>query len=154
LRKERKIVTEDFFVGMEGLESVAEESRTAETLRRLLDISQSLNAILDLDELLMQVMVHAVEVAGAERGFLMLLDGAGQLDVRATHRMSGVEVAAVEREVSHSIIQEVIRIQQPLRVVHAAEDERFANRSSVLELGLKSVLCAPLAAKGALIGVM
>jgi len=147
-------MNENFFDGMEDLEGVAGDPRCAKALGRLLDISQAINAILDLDKLLAQVMVHAVEVVGAERGFLMLLDDAGQLDVRTAHRMSGVEVAAVEREVSHSIIQEAIRIQQPLRVVHVAENERFAKRASVIELGLKSVLCAPLMAKGALIGVM
>ena len=59
-------------------------------LDALYRVSQSLGLSLNLDEVLNQVMDAIIELTGAERGFLTLLDSTtGELSLRAARNIEG-----------------------------------------------------------------
>jgi len=129
-------------------------STDAEKLRKLLQISTVVNSTLQLEPLLGLVMDQVIEISKAEGGFLILVNQEGRLDFRVARNMGKGEIEDAQSEVSHTIIEEVIRKRSPLLIEDASQDERFARRSSVLDLKLKSIMCVPLISRGKVIGLV
>ncbi len=129
-------------------------STDAEKLRKLLQISTVVNSTLQLEPLLGLVMDQVIEISKAEGGFLILVNQEGRLDFKVARNMGKGEIEDAQSEVSHTIIEEVIRERSPLLVKDASQDGRFALKSSVQDLKLKSIMCVPLISKSRLIGLV
>jgi len=129
-------------------------SKDAEKLRKLLQISTVMNSTLQLEPLLGLVMDQVIEISKAEEGFLILVNQEGRLDFKVARNMGKGEIEDAQSEVSHTIIEEVIRKRSPLLVKDASQDEMFALKSSVQDLKLKSIMCVPLISKSQLIGLV
>jgi signal transduction histidine kinase len=128
-----------------------QESRLAALYR----VSQSLGLTLDQNEVLNQVMDAIIELTGAERGFLTLIDSAtGELHLRAARNMEGENLQSEDMEVSRTVIQSVIETEQGVVTTDAQTDPRFAGQQSVVFHSLRSILCAPLRSSGKIIGVI
>jgi PAS domain S-box-containing protein len=102
-------------------------------------------------------MVIAVEHAGAERGLLILPRG-DQLWVQATGRKA-VEVnlrqtLVASTELPLSILQYVIRTQQPVISNDASREKLFSADEYVASVHVRSVLCLPLIRQVKLVGVL
>jgi len=128
--------------------------KDAERLRKLLEISGVVNSTLQLEALLGLVMDQVIEISKAEGGFLILVNQEGRLDFKVARNMGKGEIEDAQSEVSHSIIEEVIRKRSPLLIEDASQDGRFALKSSVQDLKLKSIMCVPLISKSRLIGLV
>jgi transcriptional regulator with GAF, ATPase, and Fis domain len=94
-----------------------------------------------------------VEVSGADKGFLILLE-AGARTVRAARNLARETIEATVENVSDSIIQQVVESRRPLIVADALHDAHWSESSSVVNLKLCSVMCAPLMQKGEVFGVI
>jgi signal transduction histidine kinase len=117
-------------------------------------ISQTLNSSLDPNEVLNAAMDTVLEFMRAQRGFIMLSDrDSGDLRVQVSRNIDPNEAADVQ-QVSRTVIRQVIEQRQPVLTLNAQNDPRFAEQSSVIRYGLRSVLCAPLLVKEQLIGVV
>ncbi len=124
-------------------------------LEALYRVSQALGASLDLDEVLKQVMDAVIELTGAERGFLMLVNqDSGKLDLRAARNIDHVSIDKKDMEVSQTVIQTVIKNGQGVVSTDAQRDPRFAGQDSIVFFALRSIMCAPLRARGQVIGVI
>lgn len=124
-------------------------------LAALYRVSQSLGASLKLDEVLTQVMDSVIQLTGAERGFLMLLDRqSGELSLRAARNIQQENLQQEDMKVSHTVIQSVIQSGEGVVTTNAQSDPRFAGQESVVFYALRSVMCAPLKARGRVIGVI
>jgi len=123
-------------------------------LTTLYQIAQTINSSLDLDEVLDMVMDKVIEVTGAERGFLMLVDEAGQLDFKAARHMARADIEEPAFQVSRGIVEQVARTGQALLATDAQFDERLSSRASILLLGVHSILCVPLRVKERIIGLV
>lgn len=120
----------------------------------LYQISQTLNSSLDPNEVLNAAMDTVLEFMRAQRGFIMLTDrNSGDLQVQVSRNIAPDEATDVQ-QVSRTVIQQVIEQRQPVLTLNAQNDPRFAEQSSVIRYGLRSVLCAPLLVKEQLIGVV
>lgn len=119
-------------------------ARHLEHLRRILDVSKALISTLSQDVLLERVMDAMLEVSQAERGFLMLKDGNGHLKVVTARRMHRENLPPDEFRVSNSIVERVLATQEPLYLPNVSADESISRQSSVVELGIRSAMCAPL----------
>src|ERR1700729_208086 len=102
-------------------------------------------------------MVIAVEHAGAERGLLILPRG-DQLWVQGTGRKA-VEVnlrqtLVAPTELPLSILQYVIRTQQPVISNDASREKLFSADEYVASNHVRSVLCLPLIKQAKLVGVL
>ena len=122
-------------------------SLSSERLALLYSISQTFNSSLDLDEVLNIVMDEVIKTTNAERGFLVLRDAEGELDFRAARGMDQTTVDDPEFQISRGVVEEVAKDGQPILTSDAQLDERFSGRQSVVNLGLRSIMCAPLKVK-------
>ncbi len=91
----------EFLVARNGLDhlerSLQEQREERHRLRAIQEISQAVTSSLDLDKVLNMVMDSIIELTGAERGFMMLLDQeSGRLDFRVARNM--------DRETLHRIL--------------------------------------------------
>jgi signal transduction histidine kinase len=124
-------------------------------LAALYQISKSMGFSLDQDKALNQVMDVIIELTGAERGFLTLIDSAtGELRLRAARNIEGQNLYSDDMEVSRTVIQSVIDSEEGVVTTDAQTDPRFAGQQSVVFHSLKSILCAPLRSSGKIMGVI
>ncbi|MHC4250955.1 MAG: hypothetical protein ACYS9X_17650, partial [Planctomycetota bacterium] len=65
----------------------------ARGLRAILKLSRDVSRHLELDEVLATAMKSAVHLTGADRGYLVLAEGDGDLRVRASHRLEAAAIA-------------------------------------------------------------
>jgi serine/threonine-protein kinase PknK len=123
-------------------------------LRRLQEVTKALNSELDLDRLLGLVVDAAIELAHAERGFLILVEEGNAVAFRVARNIERTELERPDRKVSNSIAQRALQTGQPVVTGDAAKDERFVGALSVHEQRLRSVVCVPLAPKGKVRGAL
>ncbi len=142
-----------------GLESrLAASSKNAERelnrARTLAHVAETVNSSLELDVVLRRVLDTAVEVMQAERGFVMIADANGELELRTTY---GIDRATVEGDTmrpSHTTVRHVFETGEPVVTTDAQQDPRFNINLSVRALRLRSIICVPLAIKARTIGVV
>jgi transcriptional regulator with GAF, ATPase, and Fis domain len=122
-------------------------------LETLVRFSERLLAATDSARLLDELLDALVEVTGADKGFLILLD-AGERTVRAARNVARETIEATVENVSDSILQQVVETRRPIVVGDALHDAHWSESSSVVNLKLCSVMCAPLMQKGEVFGVI
>lgn len=109
---------------------------------KLLEINHRLVEQQDLKTLVGAIVESALDVTGAERGFLMLEeDGEIRFDT-ALDSLRG-PIDAPELEFSRSIVREALDKMETLRVSNAVDDPLLGAAPSVVSLELRSVLCVP-----------
>jgi signal transduction histidine kinase len=123
-------------------------------LAALYEVSAGLGATLDLSQLLNLVMDSIIQLTHAERGFVMLIDPlSGELEVMAARNVDQETIGGESMKISRTVVQQVADSGDPLLANNAQEDDRFANHASVVSFQLRSIMCAPLRARGRAIGV-
>ncbi|HLE53112.1 MAG TPA: adenylate/guanylate cyclase domain-containing protein [Anaerolineales bacterium] len=133
---------------------IARQEEERDNLLALAGISQIVNSSLQLDDVLRIVMDTIVRLTGAERGFLMLKDGQGELAIHIARNWEQETLDASESDLSRSVVNRVIDEGQPVLTTNAQQDPRFDSQESVIALNLRSILCVPLKVKDDLIGVI
>ncbi len=129
-------------------ESLGRAHHQHEIVRTLLRVSRLIHSTKDPEQVLLLVVELAVKVLGAERGFLMLINPeTGQLEPSATSNMRQEE--HLRGTISHGIARQVMDSAKGLRSEDAISDSRFEGRRSVLDMGIRSVLCVPLRRRAA-----
>ncbi len=129
--------------------------REHENLTALYNVSQIVNSSLDLPHVLNLTMDLIIQVTGAERGFLMLIDEeSGELSFRVARNMDRETIAGSSFEISRSIVHKVAREGEPILTTNAQSDPRFSTQASVVSYSLRSILCVPLRVKGKITGVI
>ena len=123
-------------------------------LQRVLEVSRVMTSTLELATLLPYVTDTVIEMVEAERGFLILLGDDSEPIFKVAHDSHGQDILNPDDQVSHTIIDNVVASCCPMLVDNALQDDQFKRRSSVLLLGLSSVMCAPLMTGDTLIGVL
>jgi diguanylate cyclase (GGDEF)-like protein len=123
-------------------------------LEKLLDISREMAENRLLDPLLEYAMTVALELCGAEKGYLVLVDDAGRLDLRVRKAISGETLSAPESQISQTILQQVISERQSRVIADASYDPSYRDADSVISFQLRSVMCAPLIARGRALGAI
>lgn len=130
----------------------AEEENVDPRMKRVLELLKRLVAERDLDRLLERVTDSAVELFGAERGFVLLPDESGTLQPRLIRSRGSEEDPSVA--FSQSIAEAVLIDGQPILTMDAGDDGRLSEYLSVHKLMLRSVACVPIVAPGSVVGVL
>jgi signal transduction histidine kinase len=124
------------------------------TLARLIDVSRQLAENRALDPLLTYAMDVALELFGAERGYLILLSPDGRLDFRVRRNRYGEDIEKPEEQISQTILNEVVLNHKDLITTDAVVDPALRASDSVRSLQLRSVMCVPLIARGTTLGAI
>jgi sigma-B regulation protein RsbU (phosphoserine phosphatase) len=127
---------------------------SGEQLALLYRLTQKFSSSLDLNEVLDQVMDEVIAVLHAERGFVMLHEPDGSLVFKVARGIDRSTIEQPDFQVSRGIVEQVAHQGKPMLTSDAQEDQRLMMRHSVMNLGLRSVLCVPLHVKGNTIGVI
>ncbi|HEU4408296.1 MAG TPA: sigma 54-interacting transcriptional regulator [Polyangiaceae bacterium] len=122
-----------------------------ERLARILEINRELATVRDPEQVLERVIAHAVSLAQAERGFVLLRDAEGALTVHAARERAGES----DQRFSKSIAERALATGEPIISLNAVDDERMRGFASVHENMLQSVACVPVRSpRGAPIGAL
>src|SRR5262249_8110391 len=121
-------------------------------LRKLYQFSERLIRTPSVDELLETLLDDVIEITGADRGVVLLVDpveGEGARPrVRASRNVNQETIEDASGAISDSIVKHVIETKRPIIVSDALNDTTFGKSESVLALKLSSVMCAPLMSQG------
>jgi signal transduction histidine kinase len=123
-------------------------------LERLLAISQRMAETRALNPLLNYVIDEAIDLVGAERGYIILMQPDGTLNVRIKRGQGGQDLAEAEEQISRSVFGKVVETGQPLVLRDASNDPNFSLAASVLSLQLRSIMCVPLISRGEIVGAI
>lgn len=127
-------------------------------LRKLFEFSERLMTSRSVDELLSGLLDGVIEVTGAARGAVVLVDPNEGADaeprVRACRELRKEALEDPSGRISDSIVRHVVETKRPIIVSDALTDTTFGQSESVVALKLSSVMCAPLLNQGEVIGAL
>jgi GAF domain-containing protein/tetratricopeptide (TPR) repeat protein len=115
-------------------------------LRRL----ESLASATSEAEVGSRALVGAVELVEADRGYLLSYVN-GRLYGAITH---GMDYRASNEAFSHSLAEHALFTSEPLYLMDASADPTWREAASVAALGLRTVVCLPLALPNQILGVI
>jgi adenylate cyclase len=134
---------------------INDQDREHMQVRGLFSVGRAINSTLELDTLLSLVIETILNVTGAERAFLMLLEGEQQeLAIKVARGIDKSTQAGADFQISRSIAERVAREQTAVLTTNAQEDTRFQAQQSIINFSLRSILCVPLRVKRKTIGVI
>jgi transcriptional regulator with GAF, ATPase, and Fis domain len=176
-RESQKMLTDEG--GSRGATAVT----TVAGLRKLYEFSEKLMTMKNIDELLEAMLDAVIEVTGAEKGLILLLDdvspgprsaaegeaegstppppmeppprsGEKKPVIRASRHVKKEAITDTYGAISDSIVRRVLDTGRPVIVSDALTDAQFGSSESVLALRLSSVMCAPLVSQGHVTGAL
>ncbi len=113
-----------------------------EKLTLFLDAARKLNTTGVLEEILITLIETALNLTGAERGFVFLREPDGRLQLTVARNKKG-EPLADDSTVSHSIIQEAASSANAFHVTDTTKTAEIATRKSIVAYDLRTVICIP-----------
>lgn len=124
-----------------------------EHLSTLYEITRKLNSSLDLDEVLHYVMDRVIDVTGAERGFLMLLDEkTNEFAFQVARGIDRTHIDQPQFKVSRTIIRQVQETGRPILTDNA--QQLYSSTESVVLMALRSIMCVPVTVREKTIGLV
>jgi serine phosphatase RsbU (regulator of sigma subunit)/pSer/pThr/pTyr-binding forkhead associated (FHA) protein len=97
-----------------------------------------------LDDVLSLVLDSAIEVSGAERGFIMLAAATGELEFKLARGRARVTLPGGTFATSRKIPEEVFRTGEPRLVADLLDGDLADVHKGTVALGIRNVLCVPL----------
>ena len=136
-----------------------DEAKSMQAYKRLLAFSRRLGEQTSVPELLNALMDEIIQLTEADKGFLVLLDDAGEGKARVPHikvarNIAGENLNAAVSALSDTIVAKVVQTREPIVVSDALHSTEFNSSLSVVNLKLTSVMCAPLLHQGEVFGVI
>jgi transcriptional regulator with GAF, ATPase, and Fis domain len=134
-------------------------------VRKLFAFSEKLIARTKVDDLLEAMLDDVIEFCHAQKGLLLLVEGADlaggggpegekKIVVRAARNVAKSALTSADGKISDSIVRQVIATGRPIIVSDALADTTFGQSESVIAMKLSSVMCAPLVSQGEVIGAL
>jgi sigma-B regulation protein RsbU (phosphoserine phosphatase) len=105
---------------------------------------RALSSIPILDDLLALVVDTAIELVGAERGFVMLREQSGELSFRCARNNNKQPLDGSCFQTSHRVPQEVFKTDRPVVIKDLGFEGGSESHDHTIQLGLRSISCVPL----------
>src|SRR6185503_20090132 len=122
--------------------------------RRLLALVRRVLLEGDEQRLLESAVDEAVELTRAERAFLLARRDGGRAAVVAARNFDRETIRRSRFRYSRSVAERVLSTAEPLVTASAAEDPLLRGVRSVLDLGLRSILCVPVRGPSGVAGAL
>jgi len=123
-------------------------------LEVILDIVNTINQTLILEDVLELVLKNAIELTNSERGFIVLINPNGDLEYKLGLDAEGNKLPKESFSVSTSVVKDVYTTGQSKFIEGAHSDTNFDPSRSILRLELETILCSPLITENKKIGVV
>jgi len=122
--------------------------------RKLHEFTEKLLGQYRIEELLNALIDMLIEVTQADKGFLILKREDKGFDVTVARNINRETIDSAIGYVSDTIIARVVETRKSVIVADAMNDEFFNKSVSVMNLKLSSVMCAPIVARGNMLGII
>ena len=134
-------------------------------LNLLYQVSRALGEKSTVEDVSECVLDLVLQIDGGERGYAMLLKEEALLALHTPHTGYSFLPAIIryrrtpsghapEMVLSRAIINQVMESRVPLLIMDAKQDERFSGSASMALSGMQSAMCAPLASRERLFGLL
>ena len=136
-----------FLVGEEDSSREHSAVSAVSELRHMAALLEGLRALGSgrvLEDVLTLVLDSAIEVTGAERGFIMLANQAGHLEFKLARARGHVTMSGRTFETSRKIPETVFSTGTQMIVEDLMDEGLAAQHTGTVALGIRHVLCAPL----------
>jgi pSer/pThr/pTyr-binding forkhead associated (FHA) protein len=117
-----------------------ERWRSTLALRRRIAVAGS------LDGLVRGLLDSVVQVSGAERAFILLARGDGELEVAAANGLGAGDLRAADFSGSIGAVERVLATGRAVATSDALADTSLGGRASVARGGIRALVCIPVAA--------
>ena len=131
----------------ETSDSEASSSTAITDLRQTAALLKGLRAMGSarvLDHVIDLVLDSAIDVSGAERGFIMLVSDTGTLEFEAGRRRGQQSLSIEDFATSRKFPEEVFKTGQMRLVEDLLDSDTASEHEGTIALGIRNVLCAPL----------
>ncbi|HEU4940314.1 MAG TPA: sigma 54-interacting transcriptional regulator [Candidatus Eisenbacteria bacterium] len=129
-------------------------STDLERVNHVLRASRQVTGTLDWNELLIRVVDAVVQIASADRGFLMRMHEDGKLHFEIARSRDEATLPPDEFQISWGIAEEAAHRRETVWVPDAVGSSLFQDRKSVRELSLRTVVALPILTSGRVLGVL
>jgi len=127
-----------------------EDSRTIEIL---LESIAEVTANVDLDQVLEGIVDRTLQVTDAERAVLLLGADPESAQIRVARDKTGAPLGN-RVQYSRSVVAKALTEEQPVKSVVQSDQQALELGQSVHDLKLRAVMCAPMNARGRMIGAI
>ncbi|MAT97815.1 MAG: hypothetical protein CL608_11780 [Anaerolineaceae bacterium] len=125
-----------------------------ELLDYVLRVSRQMAESHALAPLLAYTIDEVLTLVGAERGYLVLKNEDGSIDLRIKRDNQGNDLTGTTDEISRSILEEVVQSGESVILSDAMQDPQFGHAKSVISFRLRSIMCVPLVTRNRTIGAI
>ncbi len=141
---------------LDGLGGLAGKGTPAfRKLQLLLDVTRGLSAEIEIEPLLRKVLEKAIELTQTERGFVILLDEHGKPVFHLTMHIPRLELERGKvAQLSSTVLNRVLDTGTAIAVTDVEQEFDLRMQASVVELGLRAVMCAPLKRGDRILGLI
>jgi serine phosphatase RsbU (regulator of sigma subunit) len=125
-------------------ERITSANEELQKLSRFIEVNQAFKFSLTPDDVLLLIVDAAIEITGAERGFLMLRNEAGDLEFKIARDNKRNSLVGNVFEMSRSVVEEAFKQNRSVIINDGNESAALFARESVRSLDLRSIACIPL----------
>ena len=134
-------------------EKQIQTEKLIKNLETLYKVGSAINAIQSVDDLLDQITETLLSVFSDVQRVCVLLNENGK-DFEPKTIKTRTAVPSQPFRVSWSIVSEAVKEKVCILANDASHDDRFVGSESIVEMDLRSVMCAPLVNKDTVLGVI
>ncbi|OGU70660.1 MAG: hypothetical protein A2V93_01500 [Ignavibacteria bacterium RBG_16_34_14] len=131
-----------------------DSNEKVKNLELILDIVNSINRSLILDDVLELVLKNAITLTNSDRGFIVLKNQSGKLEFKLGLDAAGNILPESLFNVSNTVVENVFEEGQSRFIEGAQSDTNYDPSKSILRLELQTILCSPLITDDKKIGVI
>jgi len=110
----------------------------------LLEALRGLGSSRVLDEVLTLVMDAAIDLTGAERGFVMLANERGELEPKLARMRGHMSLGGVRFDTSRKIPEQVFATGKEAMIRDLPDEDLAEKHDETIARGIRNVLCVPL----------
>jgi signal transduction histidine kinase len=140
--------------GLKATLGSEETSERVKNLEAILNILNTINRSLILDDVLELVLKNAIRLTNSERGFIVLKNDADDLEYKLGLDSEKNELPEESFNISNTVVNDVFLTGQSIFLEGAQSDTNYDPSKSILRLDLQTILCSPLVTNGKKIGVI
>ena len=128
----------------------------ARRLQAMCQISIAVSTITDLDSLLHKIVDCVYSIfTGCDRVFILLQSPHSEMLVPVAIKIGDQPPHMIEAlRLSESVVNQVLRSKRAVLSQDTTSDDRFKDQDSIINLSIRSVMCAPLLADDVVIGLV
>lgn len=129
-------------------------SEKIKNLGIILNIVNSINRSLILEDVLELVLKNSIKLTNSERGFIVLKNSESQLEYKLGLDSTNKFLDENSFNVSTTVVEDVFKTGQSKFIEGAQSDTNYDPSKSILKLELQTILCSPLITGDKKIGVI